>query len=319
MLSRVADAMFWMSRYLERAEHIARLLDVSFHHELDLHDLMAQMHEVHWKSQLTILQQSVPEHLWTTEDPPKAISQWLAFDMENSGSILSSVNRSRNNARSVRGTISSEMWRALNQLYWKLRDVDFVSRAKESPYDYYQAVEAGNHLFHGVCDATMPHDEGWQFIQLGKYLERAEKTIRILDVKYQQLAVMTDVADLPLLNLEWAGVLKSCLAYESFQRLYIGRVESENVIEFILLNPIFPRSIRFCLEEVAKALGAIEGEMRVRREDKVERMIGRILGELRYVDLPQLLSSDFHAFMVGLLQRLHLVSRAMQEQYTLVN
>ena len=98
-----------------------------------------------------------------------------------------------------------------------LADADFVSRSRESPYDFYQAVEAGNHLFQGVCDATLPHDEGWQFIQLGKYLERAEKTIRILDVKQQQLAVMTDVADLPLLNLEWASVLKSCLAYESFQ------------------------------------------------------------------------------------------------------
>ena len=280
---------------------------------------MAQMHEVHWKSQLTILQQSVPEHLWKTEDPPKAISQWLTFDLANPGSILSCINRSRNNARSVRGTISSEMWRALNQLYWRLRDADFVSRSRESPYDFYQAVEAGNHLFQGVCDATLPHDEGWQFIQLGKYLERAEKTIRILDVKQQQLAVMTDVADLPLLNLEWASVLKSCLAYESFQRLYIGRVESESVIEFILLNALFPRSVRFSLEEVAKALSAIEGEPRLRREDKVERMIGRILGELRYAELPQLLAGDFHAFMAGLLQRLHQVSRAIQEQYTLVN
>src|SRR6266571_2877163 len=137
MLSRVADALFWMSRYLERAEHVSRLLDVCFHLELDLHGVLAGPHKLHWQ----------------------------------------------------------------------LCDPDFTSLASESPHEFYLAVECGSHVFQGVCDATVTHDEGWQFIQLGKYLERADKTLRILDIQYHLLHDMLNPKDKPLANLQWAAVL----------------------------------------------------------------------------------------------------------------
>lgn len=317
MLSRVADALFWMSRYLERAEHIARLLDVGFHLELDLHGVLAGPNELHWSSLLAILQQEVPlQERGPSSAPQAALTRWLALDPQNPSSIVSCINRARNNARSIRGTISSEMWRELNKLYWQLRDADFVHQAEESPHELFEAVVVGSHLFAGVCDATLTHNEGWQFIQLGKYLERSEKTLRILDIKYHLLHELTNPSDLPLLNLQWAGVLKNCSAYEAYQRLYISRVEPERVVEFLLFDATFPRSVRFSLESAAAALAEIEGPAG-RGASKADRILGRVLSELKFSDLEQVLAAGLHGFLEGILLSCGQVSREIQQQYSL--
>jgi uncharacterized alpha-E superfamily protein len=316
MLSRVADALFWMSRYLERGEHVARLLDVCFHLELDLHGVLAGPAELHWTSLAAILQSRVPESDGAAT-PQAAVSRWLTFDRDNADSIMSCVAKSRNNARYVRGTINSAMWRELNKLYWLLNDPEFARRAGDSPHEFYQAVESGSCLFQGVCDATLDHDEGWHFIQLGKYLERASKTLRILDIQYHLLAELTGPAELPLANLQWGGVLRSCRAYEAYRRLYVGRVEPERVVELLLLHPTFPRSVRFCLESAAAALRAIEGERPGFGLTRADRELGLVLGELRYRELDRLLSGDLHAFLSGLQAGCGLVGSAVQERYAL--
>jgi uncharacterized alpha-E superfamily protein len=315
MLSRVADALFWMSRYVERAEHVARLLDVWFHLELDLHGAGAAPYELHWTSLTAILQQQMPPR--AAGAPALTVSQWLAFETDNPNSIMACLARARLNARSIRGTINSEVWRELNKLYWKLCDPEFVARARESPYEFYQAVECGSALFQGLCDAATSHDEGWQFNQLGKFLERADKTIRILDVQYHLLRELSDPADVPLSHLHWAGVLRSCRAYEAYQRLYVGRVEPERVVEFLLLRPDFPRSVRFCLEASARALEAIEGPEPGRELSKADRLLGLMLADLKYRDLNSILRSDLHDFLAGLQERCAQVSRAVQERYSL--
>jgi uncharacterized alpha-E superfamily protein len=319
MLSRVADALFWMSRYLERAEHVARLLDVCFHLELDLHGVLAGPHELLWTSLATILQQQVPPAAdgRAFASPQARVSEWLTFDLDNPTSIMACVGRARANARSIRGTISSEMWRELNKLYWQLRDEAFSKQARESPHEYYQAVECGSSLFQGVCDATMIHDEGWQFIQLGKYLERADKILRILDVQYHLLHDLTAPGDLPLATLQWAAVLRGCRAYETFQRLYGGRLEPEHVVEFLLLHADFPRSVRFCLESAARALTAIEGQAPRRGLSEADRQLGLVLGELKFRELEQILRDDLHVFLGGVLERCARTSAAVQNRYSL--
>ncbi len=316
MLSRVADALFWMSRYLERAEQVARLLDVCFHLELDLHGVMAGPFELHWTSLAAILQQRRLPGLMPG-GANTSISDWLAFDPTNADSVLSCVARARSNARGVRGTINSEMWRELNKLYWKTHEPEFCAQARESPHDFFETVEVGVSLFHGICDSTLTHDEGWQFIQLGKYLERADKTLRILDIYYMLHQDLGNPDDLSLANLRWAAVLRSCRAYESYQSKHVGRVEPLQVVEFLLLDPKFPRSVRFCLEACASALSAIEGSFPGRELSQVERVVGLMLGELRYRELDQLLQSDLHTFLGGILERCTLVSRAVQNRYAL--
>jgi uncharacterized alpha-E superfamily protein len=315
MLSRVADALFWMSRYVERAEHVARLLDVWFHLELDLSGVGAAPFEMHWTALVAILQQQMP--LRSENSPPSALSQWLTFDQENPSSIMACLARARLNARSIRGTISSEVWRELNKLYWMLCDGEFIRRTRGSPHEFYQAVECGSALFQGLCDATAAHDEGWQFIQLGKFVERADKTLRILDIQYHLLRELTNPADVPLTHLHWAAVLKSCQAFEAYQRRHVGRIEPERVVEFLLLEPSFPRSVRFCLEALTQALEAIEGAPAQRELSRADRQLGLILGELKYLTLEQILAGDLRVFLGRLSAELVEVSRAVQERYSL--
>lgn len=243
------------------------------------------------------------------------ISRWLTFDLDNPTSIMSCVTR-RANARSIRGSINLRMWRELNKLYLQLRDPDFCRRAEDSPHEFYQAVECGSHLFQGVCDATLARDEGWQFIQLGKFLERADKTLRILDIQYHLLRGLDDPADLSLSNLQWAAVLHYS-AYEGYQRLYVGRVEPERVVEFLLLHPTFPRSVRFSLEEAARALTAIEGAAAAQQVSKVGRILGRVLSDLQYAEVGQVLQEGLHLFLGGVQEKCGQVGRAVQEAYSL--
>jgi len=311
MLSRVADALFWTSRYLERAESVTRLLDVWFFVELDLRAVAPGSRDVHWQRLATILQQPVP----TAEDAwgIAAITQRLAFDLDNPGSIMSCVSRARSNARSVRGSINSEVWRALNKLYWQLCDSAFRAQALESPHEFFQAVESGSHLFEGAVNATLDHDEGWQFIQLGKFLERADKTLRILDAQSRGGEEDGGSADRTLSSLRWAAVLKSCRAYEAYQRLYVGRVEPERVVEFLLLHPTSPRSVRFCLEAAAQALAAVGSSGR----GKAERVLGRVLADMKFLELEDVLRHDLHGFLAGVLARSAEVGRSVQEHYSL--
>jgi uncharacterized alpha-E superfamily protein len=318
MLSRVADALFWTSRYVERAEQVARLLDVCFHLELDLRGVLAGPHEFQWSALAAILQQTVPPQDGGDGGARHSkISRWLSFDLDNPTSIMSCITRARGNARSIRGTISLPMWRELNKLYLQLRDPGFCRRAEDSPHEFYQAVECGSHLFQGVCDATLARDEGWQFIQLGKFLERADKTLRILDIQYHLLHDLHDPTDLSLSNLQWAAMLRSCGAYEAYQRLYVGRVEPVRVVEFLLLHPTFPRSVRFCLEEASRALTAIEGTAAPPDGSKVGRVLGRVLSDLRFAEVGQVLEDGLHHFLSGVLERCGRVGRAVQEQYSL--
>lgn len=316
MLSRVADALYWMSRYLERGESVARLLDVCFHLELDLHGLLAGPTELHWTSLAAIVQTRVPVRDGVAT-PRAAVSRWLTFELDNPDSVMSCVARARANARSIRGTINSAMWRELNKLYWQLNDPEFARRAVESPHAFYQAVESGCSLFQGVTDATLDHDEGWHFIQLGRCLERAHKTLRLLDIQYHLLAEMTGPAELPLANLQWTGVLRGARAYEAYRRQYVGRIEPDRVVELLLLHPTFPRSVRFCLEAAAAALAAIEGPTPRSTLTRADRELGLVLGELRYRELDDLLVRDLHGFLTSLQDRCALVGRALQERYAL--
>jgi uncharacterized alpha-E superfamily protein len=284
---------------------------------LDLHGLSAAPYELHWTALASILQQRLPAPAGSPAGSPQAaLSHWLTFDTDNPDSITACVARARLNARSIRGAINSDMWRELNKLYWKLTDAAFSAGARESPYEFYQAVECGVALFQGFCDASS-RDEGWQFLQLGRYLERADKILRILDVQYHLLGELAWAADAPLSNLHWAGVLRSCRAYEAYQRLHVGRIDPERVADLLLVRPEFPRSVRFCLEQAAAALAAIEGPAAGRRLNPADRLLGLMLADLQYRDLGEILAADLHGFLHGLLDRCAGVSVAVQDRYSL--
>jgi len=315
MLSRVADALFWMSRYLERADHVAPAVDVTFQLDLDLHGVLANPVELEWNALLSLLRQPPPQ-IRDGEHPVGAVQRWLLLDMSNPGSVMSCVNRSRNNARSIRGSISPPMWRELNKLYWRLSDAGLPARVAESPHDFCEETQIGVLLFHGVCEATVMHDEGWHFIQLGRHLERAEKVLRTLDSKFGLLE-RSEVADLPINNLQWGAVLKKCAAYEAYQRHYISRVEPERVVEFLLTNPDFPHSVRFCLSRIQQSLTEISGRLPDRCDDEVVRTVGRLLNDLVYLDGAALDGERLHSFLGNALTRCARIGNLLQQQYAL--
>jgi uncharacterized alpha-E superfamily protein len=315
MLSRVADAMFWMSRYIERAEHVARFLEVAFHLHLDLHAI-AGSHDLQWQSLLAIMQQ--PPSEMKEGILAASVSDSLTYDMKNPTSMMTCINRSRNNARSVRGSISSEMWRELNKVYWQVTDPEFRRSLEDSPHELYQVVQTGSRLFQGICDTTMIHDEGWRFIQLGKYLERADKILRVIDTRQRQLSAVADEMDLSLQNLHWASVLKSCQAYVAYQQLYISRVEPERVLEFLLFNPDFPYSVRFCLKAAAENLAAISATNRDRAGGRAGRILGRMLVELEFAEPHEVLNGELRSFLETIGQRCGQATAAVQQQYLLL-
>lgn len=317
MLSRVADALFWMSRYVERAEHVARMLDVAFHLELDLSGVVTEDYNLHWDG---VLQSFPPgDGPARTGEGRQALMHWFTFDGNNPHSITSCVTRARSNARGVRGSIPNEVWKELNKLYWQLRDPDFQKKATDSPSDYYGAVEEGSHAVQGMCDALMAHDEGWQFIQLGKFVERFFLTTRCVDVHNELLRGLTDPADASLANLHWAGVLRTCAAYHAYRTLYVGRVEPARVIDLLLLNAGVPRSARFCLDASINCLTHMYGEGTRRRvESKCERLLGKALSDLRFAELPALAAEPdgLHTFLTELIDRCTEASLALQEMYS---
>ncbi len=317
MLSRVADALFWMSRYLERAEQTARLLDVCFHLELDLHGVGAGPHELHWTSLAATLRQRVPSAHLESSTPQAALSEWLMFRADNADSILSCVSRARGNARNIRSALHPAQWRELNKLYWQLSDAEFRERARESPHDFLHAVECGNCLFQGICDSLCNHDEGWQFLQLGKFLERAATTLRILDIQYHLLTDLSNPLDLPLANLEWAAVLRGCQSYDAYQRLHGGRIEPEGVVGFLLARGDSPRSVRFCLEAAERALKSIEENSTRRGLSHPERILGLMRADLEYRGLDEILTAPLHVFLTLMQDRCAEVSRVVQERYSL--
>ena len=315
MLSRVADALFWMGRYLERSGYLARAVDVTFQLDLDLHGVLADPVELEWTSLLSLLRQSPPTPR-DGEHPVAAVQRWLLLDMANAGSVMACVNRARNNARSIRGSISPQMWRELNKLHWRLSDAPFQARVSESPHDFCEEVQLGVLLCHGVCDATMTHDEGWHFIQLGVHLERADKVLRILDSRFGLLD-RGEAADLPVSNLQWGAVLKKCRAYEAYQRLYISRVEPERVVEFLLVNPDFPHSVRFCLERVLDSLSEISGRLPGRCDSESMRTVGSLVSTLTYLDSDSLDGDRLHGFLGDALGRCATIGHLLQQQYAL--
>lgn len=315
MLSRVADALFWTGRYLERASNLARAVDITFHLDLDLHGVLTNPVELEWNALLSMLRQPPPQ-VRDGESPVTAVGRWLLLDMANPGSVMSCVNRARNNARSIRGSISTQMWRELNKLHWRLSDAGFQARVAESPHDFCDEAQVGVLLCHGVCDSTMMHDEGWHFIQAGTYLERADKVLRTLD-STARLLERTDTSDLPVSTFQWAAVLRKCRAYEAYQRLTISRVEPERVIEFLLTNPDFPHSVRFCLERVLDSLTVISGRLPGRCDAESTRTVGSLVSELTYLDSGQLEGQGLLDFLADSVARCGSIGQLLQQQYAL--
>ena len=244
MLSRVADNLYWMSRYLERAEHAARIAGVHLNLMLE-HEPESQGRR--WWLVLQALGYSDP-----VQGDAFATAQTFALDQ-----MMISIAAARENARQVREQVSSEMWEQLNRLYHESRRMGTPEFWSSQPHDLLVAVTQSMHLFQGITDSTMIHGEGWQFIQMGRFMERVQATARLIDLHFTEFFRSGGEAMNASEHMEWIGLLRSCTAFEAYCKVYTADLRPERVAEFLLLNPEFPHSVRFAVDQLRKSLAAV--------------------------------------------------------------
>ncbi len=321
MLSRDADSIYWMSRYVERAEQVARILHVNSHLLMDVGELAPDLQQRQWQSVLTILRSGelseIAGELEAGADSAVAqkVAQHLAFNTGNPNSILACVSKARENARAIRETISLEMWEHLNTLYWTLNDAP--ARFDESPDDFYRQVVNGSMLFQGLTDQTLPHDQRWHFPQLGKYLERIDLTGRTIGVKFAILRAAESKLEAPIKNIHWMSLLRSCCSIEAYRRNNLGDMDSLRVAAFLILEPDFPRSIRFSVARAYEAISAIRAETDPRLVHPAERILGRLRAQLDYAEAGEIAKPGVAQYLQKVQAEVVEAAIAIQKSYFL--
>ena len=302
MLSRVADSVYWMSRYIERAENVARVLGVN--NQLQLH--LSGLTEQQWDPMVKVTGDDGPFEARYGAATRENVIEFLTFDTDNPNSIISCLTRARENARSVRETISSEMWEEVNRFYLFLRETDARKRALADPHPFFEHVRRSSHLIEGTKNETMEHGEAWHFSRMGRYLERADQTTRILDVKYYLLLPSADDVGRPIDDLQWSAVLRSASAFEAYRRAH-GRVVAAAVARFLLFERDFPRSVQHCISAAQGSLHTITGTPLRRFANTAERTLGRLVAEIDYTDSASIVREGLHDFLDAIQDKLNQV------------
>ena len=316
MLSRVAHSLYWMSRYIERAENTARLVDVNLQLLLDFRAGDEEPAD-YW---LPIVDSTGERERFAALHPApegRSAVEFLVFDPRNPNSLVESVALARENARTVRDQLPAELWEEVNRLYLFLQSADARARFESSPADFFEKVKNASLLLTGIGHATVMHGEGWQFVEVGRYLERGDQTTRILDVLHSAFPARgTPASWSEKDSIEWAAVLRSCSAWDAYKSLFGATVEPTRVVGFLLLSEEFPRSVRFCAEEVDAALRRISGVAHGRFANAAEQLSGRFLAELRFATVEDLLAEHgLHAYLDRVQLRLGAIAEAVAEAY----
>jgi uncharacterized alpha-E superfamily protein len=312
VLSRAAESIFWMERYRERAENTARAVDCSVHLSLDA----AADRESPWGP---VVEASGDEALYEElygEMSEKGAMQFLTFEEQNPNSILSCLSKARDNARSVRDAIATDMWEELNTAYLYMRGAAEDPAGRPSPREIYTRVKRHSHVFEGMARATMLRGEAWHFARLGGMLERADKTSRLLDMKYFLLLPSVEDVGAPYDSLQWTALLDAVGALEFYRKKY-GQVLHSQVVDFLVLNPNFPRSILYCLQEAEESLRALTGTPFSQPGSEPERLLGRLRSELGYLHVEDVLKQGTHEFLNDVQIRLDEINGAISNRYFL--
>jgi len=311
MLSRIADSLFWLARYIERAEDTARILDVNYHMLLEQSQ---DAYQLRWEPLMVMAGEEILFRKLYSEVNAENVFEFLAFRHDNPSSIVQCITKARENARTIRDCISREMWEDINGLYHMVSRFNPTDEIVAGPHRFCDKIKFGTHRFHGVTDATLEHDEGWQFLRIGWSLERAEMTSRLVDVQYQNL-----LDELPTLgtpdNHQWMAVLRSVGAFEAYHRQFHSSIEPEKVAGMLILQPLHPRSIRFSTTEVQSGLRAISGTNPGSYANEAERLAGRVVERLSYDKIEEIFKQGLHSYLNELSDMFRLIGSDIARNY----
>jgi len=310
MLSRVADHIYWMNRYIERAENYARFMDVNFNLSLE-HHLNAS---TQWKP-LVVTTGDWPlyESLYNKVDKGKVI-YFLGFDDKNPNSIYNCIVNARENARAIRPEITKEVWEQINHLYYFVKNAREKKRwEKKDPRNYFVEIKKGCQLLYGILDSTISKTEGWHFGKIGQLIERADKTSRVLDVKYHMLLPEAAKVGSPFDLIQWSALLKSVSAYDMYRKKH-GKLTAHGISEFLIFDDNFPRSILSCLNGVDRSLRAVSKNNKEYRSE-VEKQLGLLRSRLEYSDINDVFQQGIHEYLDEFQTNLNNVSKSLSDTF----
>jgi uncharacterized alpha-E superfamily protein len=309
MLSSTADHLYWMARSMERAESTARMLDITYRMSLLKHATSTPFQE--WSAVLAIsgLQQEFSQRY--AEVNAENVVQFMALDETNPASIISSLSSARENSRAVRGTITSEVWEVINHTWLMVRDKREAGIPTDGVSQFFDWVKERSHLSRGISYGTMLRGEAFRFIRLGTFLERADNTARILDVKYHILLPSPQDVGGAADYYQWGALLRSVSSFESYRKVYSDVITPKRVAELLILNADMPRSLHFCLREVHRLVGEIGGP----RADELIRQVGRLHAELEYGRIDDIMVQGLHEYLTSVLSRLYAIGDEVSKTY----
>ncbi len=301
MLSRTADHLYWMARYIERAENMARVLDVTYN--MSLVPNAAESEAALWVTALEIsgnVEAYERDYFKYEDDEYTAagVIHYLAMDSNNPSSIYNSLRSARENAHAVRVTMTSETWENINSLWLEFSQFIDQDLAKTGLREFCDWVKARSHLFRGVCFGTMLRDDAFSFVRLGTFIERADNTARLLDVKYHLLLPEQEEIGGAVDYYEWSAILRSVSAFQAYQKIYSDTIEPWRVAELLVLRRDMPRSLHACFDEITLILEQLSGA----RQTECKRLAGELHAKLRFGKMRSIFQHGLHEFLEDFVQ-----------------
>ena len=310
MLSRTADHLYWMARYTERAENTARMLDVNY--QMSLLPQSEKTIESGWRAMLEISELTQTYNTKHDNAAPSTVIAFMARDMDNPSSIMRCLQAARENARAVRGSITTELWETINTTWLEAQRMILNGRVEHAPAEFFEWVKFRSHLTRGVHAGTMMRGEVYDFIQLGSFLERADNTARLLDVKFLAAAESHDDASDPVDEFYyWAAILRSVSAFESYRKVYRDVITPERIAQLLILNLSMPRSLAACLQEVVKRLGRVRNA----QSDDTQMATLNLFTELRDITIEEILEKGLHVFLTEFLSRINGIGAGISQDF----
>ena len=307
MLSRVASNLYWMSRQVERAENTARVLDVTWRMSLLVKEPRLQDQE--WFAPLNITGTLFPFSGRHSTVCAREVLHFMALDPENPSSIYSCARQARENARAIRGAITSEMWEVLNATWLEMQSLDEARMNARGISAFFDWVKERSHLFRGVTFGTMRRDDAYNFTRLGTHIERADSTARILDVKYHILLPSVKDVGGAVDYYQWSAVLRSVSAFESYRKVYRDVITPIRLAELLILRQDIPRSLHFCLRQVHETLDLVRND----RSAEAQRQAGLLLSQLRYGRISDIFATGLHEYLTDHLDAMQALSTEVQK------
>lgn len=310
ILSRVAESIYWMSRYAERAGNTARLISVNLGLAIDTHNSVEQ----EWDPIVRVTgDMELFKSLYDSATRENVIN-FMVLDRNNPNSIISCVNQARENASSVREIISSEMWLLINRFYHRLNSNEAKEKLLDNPGKFCEVAKVQSLLFHGSGYISISHGEAWHFSELGKQMERADNTSRILDVKYYTLLPKAELVGTSIDNMQWISLLKSSSALETYKAKH-QQISVDNVLNFLILDNQFPRSIIYCIARADESLHCISNSPAGSYNNETEKQMGRLLSDLQFISVEEIIHRGMHEYLNSFQSHINDVGSCIYDDY----